>query len=328
MSTAPRPPFDELAPEVAGRLATTSVPRVDARDTAADARASLVGQRYESAAHLVVCEEERVAGLVSIEAVLAATAATPVSDLMDSDPPSVTPGVDQEVAAWKAVDRGESSLLVLNVHDGFVGLVPPARLLKVLLREHDEDMARLGGYLRQTQEARSASSEAVTRRYWHRLPWLLVGLAAAMLAAVIVSSYEAQLTANVSLAFFLPGVIYIADAVGTQTETVVIRGLSVGVTIRDVIKQEVATGLLIGASLAAVFLVGALLWWDQTDVIVAVTLAMFAASSVATVVAMAMPSLFARFDVDPAFGSGPLATVAQDLLSIVVYFVIASAIVG
>lgn len=328
MSATARTPFDELAPEVAGRLATTSVPRVDARDTAADARTSLVGQRYESAAHLVVCDEERVAGLVSIEAVLAAPAATAISDLMDPDPPSVTPGVDQEVAAWKAVNRGESSLLVLDAHDALVGLVPPVRLLKVLLHEHDEDMARLGGYLHQTQEARSASSEAVTRRYWHRLPWLLVGLAAAMLAAVIVSSYEDQLTANVSLAFFLPGVIYIADAVGTQTETVVIRGLSVGVTIRDVIKQEVATGLLIGASLAAVFLVGALLLWDQTDVIVAVSLAMFAASSVATVVAMAMPSLFARFDVDPAFGSGPLATVAQDLLSIVVYFVIASAIVG
>jgi magnesium transporter len=55
---------------------------------------------------------------------------------------------------------------------------------------------------------------------------------------------------------------------------------------------------------------------------------MFAAGSVATLVAMILPPLFTRFDVDPAFGSGPLATVAQDLLSIVVYFVIASAIVA
>ena len=323
-----RVPVEELASEVAARSATRSVPVADLHATAGAARAALAGRQFDSAAHLVVQDRDRVVGLVGIETVLAADASAPVSDLMDADPPSVAPGVDQEVAAWTAVHRGESGLLVLDDDGGFVGLIPPARLLKVLLGEHDEDMARLGGYLHQTQEARSASGEPIWRRYWHRLPWLLVGLVAAMAAAAIVSSFEAELTTNVSLAFFLPGVIYIADAVGTQTETVVIRGLSVGVTIRDVVRQEIGTGILIGGTLAAVTLAGGLLWWGEADVVVAVSLSVLAAGSVATVVAMVMPWLFARFDIDPAFGSGPLATVTQDVLSIIVYFLIARAIVG
>lgn len=70
------------------------------------------------------------------------------------------------------------------------------------------------------------------RRFWHRLPWLLLGLAGAFLAAGIVGSFERQLEENVILAFFMPGIVYMADAVGTQTETLVVRGISVGVPIR------------------------------------------------------------------------------------------------
>jgi magnesium transporter len=66
----------------------------------------------------------------------------------------------------------------------------------------------------------------------------------------------------------------------------------------------------------------------ETDVAPSVTVALFAACSTATVVAMTLPWLFSRLGADPAFGSGPLATVVQDLLSLVLYFVVASAIVG
>ena len=70
-----------------------------------------------------------------------------------------------------------------------------------------------------------------------------------------------------------------------------------------------------------------LLGWEDFDVALAVSLALFAACSVATLVAMALPWAFQRLGADPAFGSGPLATVVQDLLSIVIYFVTALAIV-
>ncbi|HEX6309987.1 MAG TPA: magnesium transporter, partial [Acidimicrobiia bacterium] len=220
-----------------------------------------------------------------------------------------------------------SSLAVVDDTGRFVGLIPPTRMLTVLLEEHDEDMARLGGYLASTARARRASEERVVRRFWHRLPWLLVGLAGAMVAALLVGSFEHELTETIELAFFVPGIVYMADAVGTQTETLVIRGLSVGVSIRSVVRRELQTGLMMGLSLALLFLPFGLAWFEHADVAITVALALLAACATATVVAMALPWLISRLGGDPAFGSGPLATVIQDLLSILIYFAIALAVV-
>jgi magnesium transporter len=198
----------------------------------------------------------------------------------------------------------------------------------VLLEEHDEDLARIGGYLHSTASARAASTESVRRRLWHRLPWLALGLVGAMAAAGLVAAFETQLERNLLIAFFIPGIVYLADAVGTQTEALVIRGLSVGVGIRRVAAREALTGLLVGVLLGAgVFAIISVIWADVA-VAAAVALAVLAASAIATVVAMALPWLLRRLGRDPAFGSGPLATVIQDLLSILIYFAIAAALLG
>jgi magnesium transporter len=68
------------------------------------------------------------------------------------------------------------------------------------------------------------------------------------------AAFEAQLTANLAVAYFVPGIVYLADAVGTQTETLAIRGLSVGVGIRRIIHPETLTGLAVGFLLGAVML--------------------------------------------------------------------------
>jgi len=111
----------------------------------------------------------------------------------------------------------------------FVGLIAPPALIGIFLHEHDEDMARLGGYLRGTSAAPSASEEPILRRFWHKVPWLVLGLLGALISADVVGAFEGRLQENVLLAFFMPGIVYLADAVGTQTETVVVRGLSVGI---------------------------------------------------------------------------------------------------
>jgi len=127
----------------------------------------------------------------------------------------------------------------------------------------------------------------------------------------------------VILAFFIPGIVYMADAVGTQTETLIVRGLSIGVGVRQVVWRELLTGLLVGVTLAAVFLPVGLWRWGQGDVALTVALSLLAACSTATLVAMALPWLLHRLGRDPAYGSGPLATVVQDLLSVLIYMVIA-----
>lgn len=314
--------------ETAAQHASRHVPTVTAEASAAEARRGLVGHEFDSASHLVVLEGDRFRGMLRLEVLLAAADDAVVADLMDRDAPVVTAGVDQEIAAWTAVRRGESALAVIDAQGRFAGVIPPKRLVGVLLSEHDEDLTRLGGFLRGTSAARTASTEPVERRFVHRLPWLLVGLAGALLAAVIVGRFERDLEQTVMLAFFIPGMVYLADAVGTQTETIVVRGLSVGVTMRRMVARELLAGLAIGSALAAI--AGLVIWWRWGDSSIAlvVGLALFAACSTATLAAMLLPWLFNRAGRDPAFGSGPLATVIQDLLTIIIYFAIATVVIS
>ena len=313
---------------IAAEHATMRIPTARAEQTVGDIREELTGRSFDYAGDVAVLAKSSLIGLLPIERLLAAEQTDRVADVMDSTPPVVSPGADQEAVAGKMARRGRSSVAVVDSTGEFAGLVPPHQMLGVLLTEHDEDLARLGGYLARTERARSAAEETVLRRLWHRLPWLFVGLAGAMAAAIIVGRFEDQLDKKVLLAFFLPAVVYMADAVGTQTETLLIRGLSVGVELRDVVVRELATGLVVGALMAAAFFPFALLVWGDGRVAVAVGLSLAASCSIATLVAMIFPWTFWRLGADPAFGSGPLATVVQDLLSITVYLLIATEIVG
>jgi magnesium transporter len=261
---------------------------------------------------------------MTIEELLCAPPGATVESLMDREAPIVAPGLDQEVAAWQAVRHEKSALAVVDRQGRFVGIIPPHRLVAVLLSEHEEDLSRIGGFLQDTSMARTTSEEPVPRRFRHRIPWLLIGLAGALLAADVMAFFETQLRLNVMVAFFIPGIIYLADAVGTQTETVVVRGLSLAIPMRRMLGRELLAGLLIGITLAAVAL--PVVWWRWSNggLALSVGLSVFAACSTATLVAMALPRLFDAFALDPAFGSGPLGTVIQDLLSIWIYLSVTS----
>lgn len=322
-----RAPLAALAFESAASLMTSDVLVVSPAATAAEVRRRLTDRRYESVSDIAVCDASRLRGLVRIEDVLSAPDDALVTALMDADPPVVRPGVDQEVAAWKSVEHGEGSLAVVSDDGRFLGLIPPHRLLAVLLAEHDEDMARIGGFVRGSSGARRASLEPTPLRLWHRVPWLFLGLAGAIAAAGIVDAFEGRVRDEVLLAFFLPGVVYLADAVGTQTEALVIRGLSVGVRVRDVVVRELVTGVMVGMLLGLAFFPIGMLIWSESSVMIAVSLSLAIACSAATIVATGLPWLLSLAGQDPAFGSGPLATVIQDLLSIFVYFVVASIVV-
>lgn len=216
--------------------------------------------------------------------------------------------VDQEIAAWQAVCHQQSALAVVDADVGLIGVIPSHRLLAVLLSEHEEDLTRLGSFIKDTEAARTSSEEPVIRRFRHRIPWLLVGLAGALLAAHFVGRFECQLQGKVILAFFLPGIIYLADTVGTQTETVVVRGLSIGIGIgigmRKMLGRELLVGLAMGLVLALV--AGPMVWllWNEANIALCVGLAVFAACGTAT-----------------------LASVVQDLLSILIYLSIATLLI-
>jgi magnesium transporter len=321
------PAGDAGRPSTAGDLAVAG-PSLRPTETAGEARARLLGAPAGAASDLAACEADgRFVGLVPLERLLAARDAEQVVDLMVAPGAVVGRDVGREAAAAAASRAGRRTVAVVDQAGGLVGLIPPERLIGILADEHEEDLARIGGFVAATSRARTAAEEPVGRRLLHRLPWLGLGLAGAMASTAIVGWFEDDLRRVVLLAFFVPAVVYMADAVGTQTETVVIRGMSLGIPLGRIAARELATGMVMGALIGGLFLPFSLLVWGDSRVAGVVALALFVSCSIATIVAMALPYGLARLGRDPAFGSGPLATVIQDLLSIVVYFGFASALV-
>jgi magnesium transporter len=130
------------------------------------------------------------------------------------------------------------------------------------------------------------------------------------------------------VAFFIPAIVYLADAVGTQSETVAVRGLSLtGADLISLLTGELGTGLLIGSTLG--ILAFPLVWlaFGNAALAMTVAIALVVASSVATTIGFLLPWLFARLGYDPAMGSGPVGTVIQDVLSLLIYFLLAAAFV-
>jgi magnesium transporter len=308
------------AAKASAQHACRRVPIAAPQAAVADVLRLLEGGPYECATEIAICEDGRLAGLVALEKLLASPRDATMSAIMDADPPVVAPGTHQEVAAWKAAVRhGESSVAVVDEAGRFAGLIPARRLLAILLREHHEDLEHMSGVLKDALSARTSLREPLARRLGHRLPWLAVGLVGSFAAADLVGRFEQDLAARILTACFLPGVVYLADAVGTQTETLIIRGLSVGVPVGRVVRLELLTGSLIGLVLSLLAFPAVVLRWGDRPVAAAVAVAVFAACSTATLTGILSPWLLHRLGRDPAFGSGPLATVLQDLLSIAIY---------
>ena len=298
-------------------------------DTAAALRKQIRHRQQTSWDLVCVIEpDERLLGTLTAAELLALPDEAELGAAARRDGVRVPPGTDQEKMASIALHHGVSAMPVVDEAGRLVGVVGPTRLMKILRREHVEDLHRLAGITRESDRAREAIEEPPMRRVRHRLPWLLVGLVGSMVATFVVARFESALAAMPALAFFVPGLVYLADAIGTQSEAVAVRGLSLShVGLAKLIGGELRTGLLIGLVLA--LLAFPMIWvvFGELHLAAAVALALAGASVVASVLGLLLPWLLARFGSDPAYGSGPLATIVQDVLSLLIYFGCVSVIV-
>jgi magnesium transporter len=311
-------------PETAGRLAIRSFPTASPVELVSVILRRLTQEDHEIADLILVIDDAgRYQGVVELKHILRACDNQPVSALMQPNWPIVSPDTDQEHAVAAASKSNVTALPVITREGKPLGVISPRTLLEVLAREHNEDIHRIVGILRERAGAEHALEDSPLRRAGQRLPWLLVGLVMSIVAVGVMASFERALAANVTIAFFIPALVYLADAVGTQTEAIAVRGLSLRkLSLGRILATEAATGCLIGMALAVLAFFGVWLVFGSAVIGFGVGISLFVAGTLASTIGLLLPWLLSRADIDPAFGSGPVATIIQDVLTILVYFVV------
>lgn len=164
----------------------------------------------------------------------------------------------------------------------------------------------------------------------HRLPWLLFGLFGGLLAAQVVNSHAEVLEKNLILAIFIPLIAYMNGAVGAQMGAFVIRDFAVDakINVKAYIWRQFRVVVLLASIVCLVLFVAVNFFYGEMIVATAVSVALFVAMLTSVFSGILIPLMFDVFDLDPANGSGPIATVVQDLLSVLIYFSIASWLLG
>ncbi|MEW5963918.1 MAG: magnesium transporter [Pseudomonadota bacterium] len=310
--------------ETAGHLATRGVPIARADELVGALLSRLPWHRLESVdLVLVTSDAGRYVGTVEIKALLAASPEVCLGDLVAADWPVVRPETDQEHAVAAASRAGVGALPVVDAQGHPLGVLSAVVLLEVMAAEHREDVNRLVGVLKDRRGARHALEDPPMHRVGRRLPWLLVGLALSTGATALMASYQRALEANVIIAFFIPALVYLTDAIGTQTEAIAVRGLSLSKKpLASILVSEIATGGAIGLLLGVIAALAIWLTFGDPRLGLGVGASLLVAGTIASCVGLVFPWLLSRLDIDPAFGSGPVATIVQDVLTILVYFLV------
>lgn len=154
-----------------------------------------------------------------------------------------------------------------------------------------------------------------------RFPWVVIGLLGAAFASIIVSKFETSLKENVMLAFFIPIIAYMSDAVGTQTETIFVRALTdLKFNISKYIFREFWVGAFMGSSMGFMAALFAYVLSDSVRIGYIVGFSLFFSMTIAAVLACITPLVLRSFGKDPAVGSGPFTTALQDVVSLTIYF--------
>jgi magnesium transporter len=160
-----------------------------------------------------------------------------------------------------------------------------------------------------------------------RVPILLLGLVLGIVMSMVTSRFEEVLSQNVAIVFFLPFLVYMADAIGAQTRDIYVRDLKSGrASFRTYAIKETVLGVMLGVLFGAVSfgLVG--VWFGFGPLAAAVGLAMFAAVAVAPFLSLLTVEIFQLEHKDPAVEAGPVATVILDTITVLIYGLISSAI--
>jgi magnesium transporter len=172
------------------------------------------------------------------------------------------------------------------------------------------------------------ANEHLSFLFQQRLPWLIVGLLGGTIASFVVSRFEHIISQNIELAFFIPIIMYMGDAVGEQTNNIYVRNLGRGkVNFKLYLIKESLLGFLLGIFFGAVIGMVSYLWLHSFETSLTVALAMILTITIAPFISLVTSQILFVEKADPALGSGPFATILQEVISLMIYFLLASFII-
>ncbi len=167
----------------------------------------------------------------------------------------------------------------------------------------------------------------VKRLFALRIPSLVVGLFLGLFLSFMTSRFEEVLAKEVAVAFFIPFIVYLAAAVGSQTQTIYVRDLKTGqADFHTYLIKEAALGLILGLFFSIFTGLIVMAWFQSLDLALAVSLGVLGAVFVAPVIALVISEILELEHEDPAVWAGPMATVVQDTVSVLVFGSVATAI--
>ena len=319
---------NEYQKESAGKLMTKDIPVVGNQATIGDVQNLIIKKTkdFENINYIYITNKEnKLEGVISIKELFRREKGDYVKDFMKTDLVVVRSRTDQEKVAMLALKHSLKDIPVIDSNYHLLGAVPSDTILEIIHRENQEDHLLLAGISHRNSQI-LLNKLPIFSYYGKRLPWLVFGLAGGILTAFVVSFFEKVIADMLILAAFIPAVVYMADAVGGQTQIIFIRQLAIdqGTNFKSYLKKETIVGFLLSLTLSSLLALFVIWWWQSVILASILGFSFFFTIIFAIILAIIIPWLFQVYNYDPAVASGPLATVIRDIVSVIIYFVIAT----
>ena len=310
---------------------TSRVPVVPSGYTVAQTHVYLTENisRFDTIDYIYVTDEDdRLAGVVSIKDLYRSTPAASVGRIHKRTLVTATLATDPEEIAYQALKHGIKAVPLIDENRRLIGVIPHDGITRILHKELREDILRLAGVHHEHAAYDNVMEIPLLRALRHRLPWLLIGTLGGLAIAQIIGQFEQTLRDNIILAAFIPLVVYVAAAVGTQLEAFAIRDFALfrKLAFGSYFRRQFVVVLGLAFSLGSTVALLGWLFYRQGEIALVLGLAVGTATASAIVSGLLIPYAFRLIGVDPANASGPLGTIIQDTSSVLIYLLIASAV--
>ncbi len=325
--------FLKYPPNSAGSLMTIEYVELEKLMTVKEALAHIkeIGISKETIYTCYVIDKGRkLDGIMSLRKLVISQEDAIIEDLMEEEVIYVNTHDDQETVANVFKKYGFLALPVVDAESRLIGIITVDDIMDVIEQEATEDFQRMAA-MAPSEEAYLDTSVFKLAR--HRITWLLILMLSATFTGRIIAKYNDMLETIVILAAFIPMLMDTGGNSGSQSSTLIIRGLAVGdINLKDgwkVLWKEFRISIIVGATLATTNFIRLLLV-EKVELLVALTVSttLIVTVMVAKMVGGTLPLIAKKLKIDPAIMAGPLITTIVDALSLTVYFTIATLLLG